>query len=51
MKSIKKTEKKDLEKPDPLQFEIKKLKVSDQQIAAHWQSILREIVQSPEKKK
>ena len=51
MNSIKKTEKKDSTEPDPLQLEIIKLKVSEQQIAAHWQSILREIVQPPEKKK
>jgi len=51
MNSLMKAKKKDLPEPDPLQFEIIKLKVSEEQIEAHWQSILEEIVQPSEKKK
>lgn len=51
MNSLKKTKKKDLTEPDHLQLKIVKLNVSEQQIAAHWQSILRGIIQSPKRKK
>jgi hypothetical protein len=51
MNSLKKTKKKDLTEPDPLQFKIVKLNVNEQQIETHWLSILRGIIQLPKEKK